>query len=112
MSQVDDLEAKAQQLKELWNLYNSSGAAEVATSEDGKPPFVIFNPPMYSEQYIEKMKQLELKKAKKERKTQKRVGKNVKSSFQTEDKGDYDIDSVLEHLGETKAAQQKKSIKK
>lgn len=113
MSELGDVEAKAQQIKELWNLYNNSGAAEVGTSQDGKPPFVIFNPPMYSEEYIEKMKQLELKKAKKLRKTQKRVAKNVKSSFQTEDNGNYDLESVLERLGETKAVpEQKKMIKK
>jgi predicted small secreted protein len=100
--EAEKAEIQAQQIKDIWNLYNGSvNSNNGGEGSDKEPPFVFVNPAMYSEQYREKMKNLQKKKEQKERKTQKKATKNVKSSFVTNKDEDYDIDQVLKQLGET-----------
>ncbi len=91
-----------EQIKELWDLYNAKeGGGNPGNPEGGKPPFLFFNPMMYSEEYQKRMEVLMKKKATKERKNNKKANKNVESSFKTEGKDDtYDIDKILKSLGE------------
>ena len=95
-----------EKLKELWSLAQSS-----SSSPTDQPPFYVFNPAMYNEQYLEKMKNLQKKKDKKEKRAIRERSKNIKSSFVTENNDEeYDIDQVLKSLGEkSKKAKGKKS---
>ena len=96
-----------EKLKELWSLAQSS-----SSNPTDQPPFYVFNPAMYNEQYLEKMKNLQKKKDKKEKRAIRERSKNIKSSFVTENNDEeYDIDQVLKSLGE-KSKKQKKSLKK
>ena len=64
-----------------------------------------------SEQYVEKLRNLQKKKEKKERKLQKQERKNVTASFTTENDDSYDIENVLESLGELpKKSRKKKKV--
>ena len=66
-----------------------------------------------SEQYVEKLRNLQKKKEKKERKLQKQESKNVTASFTTENNDSYDIENVLESLGELpKKSKKKKKVSK
>ena len=96
-----------EKLKELWSLaaQNSGHSGE----NSGQPPFYVFNPSMYNEQYLEKMKNLQKKKDKRERKTLREKSKNVKTTFVTPDE-DYDIEQVLKALGETQKS--KRNLKR
>ena len=101
-----------EKLKELWSLaQTSSGNADPG---DHQPPFYVLNPAMYNEQYLEKMKNLQKKKDKKEKRAHRERSKNVKSSFvTTKTDEEYDIEEVLKSLGieDTKQKSQKRNTK-
>ena len=102
-----------EQLKQIQKLWNQENMNSDSNSSKDKPPFMVFNPSMYSEQYFEKLKILQKKKEKKERKLQKQESRNVKSTFTTENDEDYDIENVLKSLGEMpKKANKKNKISK
>ena len=83
-----------EKLQELWSL-----ASQNPGTQD-QPPFYVFNPAMYNEQYLEKMKNLQKKKDKKEKRAHRERSKNVKSSFvTTKTDEEYDIEEVLKSLG-------------
>ena len=92
-------------LKELWSLAAQNSGQEIKD----QPPFYVFNPSMYNEQYLEKMKNLQKKKDKRERKALREKSKNVKTTFVTPDE-DYDIEQVLKALGETQKS--KRNLKR
>ena len=93
-------------MEEVWNLNEAGAGAK-------QPPFFVFDPSVYTEEYLEKLKLLKQKKEKKERKNQKKMSRNVKSSFVVSDKDNYDIDQILQDLGEVRVSKSdKKSNKK
>ena len=95
-----------EKLQELWSL-----ASQNPGNQD-QPPFYVFNPAMYNEQYLEKMKNLQKKKDKKEKRAHRERSKNVKSSFvTTKTDEEYDIEEVLKSLGIEESSKQKSSSK-
>ena len=83
-----------EKLQELWSLASQN------PGNPDQPPFYVFNPAMYNEQYLEKVKNLQKKKDKKEKRAHRERSKNVKSSFvTTKTDEEYDIEEVLKSLG-------------
>ena len=78
------------------------------SQEAPSQPFYVFNPSMYTQEYFEKMRLLQKKKELKEKRTQKKQSRNVKSTFVVSGaKDNYDIDSVLQQLGEIRSDNKK-----
>ncbi len=88
-------------LRQVWGM-NQENPVE-------NPPFFYFDPSVY----LEKMQALQQKKEKKEKKNQKRKNRNVKSTFVvsgTEE--NYDLETILQQLGEKERKSNKNSSKK
>lgn len=101
----------AEDIQQLWKLNMDRKIESGIQDQHQQPPFLLFNPTAYTEQYLEKLKILQEKKALKERKFQRKQGRNVKATFVVSGshQDHYDIDQVLQQLGELKP---KKSDKK
>lgn len=96
------MENQHESIQELWKLNMKHKDPPLENQQ--QPPFVLFNPSSSAniELYLEKMKILQQKKALKERKMQRKESRNIKATFVVsgshQDK--YDIDQVLQQLGE------------